>query len=88
MDVAFYGDFTPTHYAQETSLDETIQDSDDHGSPVRADASHNVALDDVSSTGQRNSFRQEGSGVGTVFRFEHLISASRIALPPPTSSII
>ncbi|HEY6084258.1 MAG TPA: hypothetical protein VIU63_02615 [Nitrospira sp.] len=28
VDVAFYGDFTPTHFAQEVVVDETIQDEE------------------------------------------------------------
>src|SRR5262249_18366422 len=83
VDVAFYGDFTPTHYAQETSLDEPLQDVDGRDSTLIGDDHTKVSQRNLYEPTLRSTFRHDLFAVRAISPFEYLMSASLLSLPPP-----
>jgi hypothetical protein len=84
VDVAFIGDFTATHFAQEIVIEEDSQTADDKGLSYIADDQDqdNAVVTEICFPAQRLSYTQKYFSPGDP---QNLISASLISLPPPVS---
>ena len=80
VDVAFYGDLTPTHFAQEVVADENIQNDDgDFSVPLLIDT---LIVREMTLM-QRPIRMASRLSTPTILPREYLISASLTSLPPP-----
>jgi len=87
VDVAFYGDYTPTHYAQEIVADEDTQDIDDKNfSSAPTDQSHLLLIETPLPDRPHISAKDRGSS-WAIFPLQLLISSLLISRPPPGSVI-
>lgn len=85
LDVAYYGDFTPTHFAQENLIDENPEALDDKELSIIATDQDEAVVIKVSSPAQRHSSTQHRCSGGDVSPPQYLIAASLISRPPPAS---
>jgi hypothetical protein len=87
VDVAFYGDFTPTHYAQEIVSDEDPQNSDDQNfSSATNDQAHLLLIETPLPDRPHISAKDRGSS-WAISPLQPLISSLLISRPPPGSAI-
>ncbi|HJT22002.1 MAG TPA: hypothetical protein VJ746_16115 [Nitrospira sp.] len=88
FDVAFYGDFTPTHFAQETTVRADSDGPDDHSLASGGAQGRTIAVVAAGPPVPRPLTRGVDLLIAAVFRFSHLPSASLISRPPPISAIV
>lgn len=85
VDVAYYGDFTPTHFAQENLIDENPEALDDKGLSLIADDQDDAVVIKISSPAQWHTRTQNRSFARDVSPPQYLVAASLISRPPPCS---
>ena len=85
VDVAYYGDFTPTHFAQETFIEEDAQALDDKSSFCSTDTQDDVVVSAIFPPLERQTCAQDHLSAGDLFLPPYLISASLVSRPPPAS---
>jgi hypothetical protein len=85
VDVVYYGDFTPTHFAQETFIEEDAQALDDKGLSFIADDQDDAVVIKISSPAQWHTRTQNRSFARDVSPPQYLVAASLISRPPPSS---
>lgn len=85
IDVAYYGDFTPTHFAQENLIDEDPEALDDKGLSLIADDQDDAVDIKISSHAQRHTGTRDRFSAGDVSPPQNLVAASLISRPPPCS---
>jgi hypothetical protein len=87
VDVAFYGDFTPTHYAQEIVTDEYVQDGDDNNFSFATNDQDHVLLIEAPPATRPPVPAQDSSLSWAIFPLQPLISSLLISRAPPGSAI-
>lgn len=85
VDVAYYGDFTPTHFAQENAIEEDILSLDDKGASHVGDQQDNVVASEIVIPVEPCTCMQDRPPAGSPFPRQYLISASLISRPPPAA---
>lgn len=84
VDVAWFGDFTPTHFAQENFIDEDIQFVVNVPSSAH-DQNDGLGNENHPSTGA-HSYQPSRLPAVSIFILQCLICASLLIRPPPTLS--
>lgn len=85
VDIAWYGDFTPTHYAQEK---ESVKDGKEDG-PASEGAALPIAFDHIGSNKPRIAFQAVVGHYGSTFSAagppRYLLDFFLASRPPPIS---
>jgi hypothetical protein len=88
LDVAFYGDFTPTHFAQETTVRANTDGPSDHSLASGWPDGRIVEVVAAGLPVSRPLTKEFDLLAAAVFRFSHHPSASLISRPPPISALV